>query len=271
MLFPILSQLTFWNSHRLPVLLQTEGAECGLACMAMVASYWGHRTDIPSTRRRFSVSMKGMNLKGMMAMANGLSLQTRALKLDLQHLPELKLPCVLHWDLNHFVVLKSVSAKRVVVHDPAVGERHMPIHEFAKHFTGIALELTPTAQFTPKEERQQFSLVSLMGHVIGLRRGLFQLLALGLALGMTGFALAGRRSVRTRYRPDPWGWPEWGVTACAVTTGATLVTMSVMAIPGLISPVDPIGWPAVPALAVAGILVSVLPAFIAPPAPGRTA
>ena len=97
------------------------------------------------------------------------------------------------------------------------------------------------------------------------------MLALGLALGMTGFALAGRRSVRTRYRPDPWGWPEWGVTVCAVTTGATLVTMSVMAIPGLISPVDPIGWPAVPALAVAGILISVLPAFISPPAPGRTA
>ena len=182
MLFPILSQLTFWNSHRLPVLLQTEGAECGLACMAMVASYWGHRTDIPSMRRRFSVSMKGMNLKGMMAMANGLSLQTRALKLDLQHLPELKLPCVLHWDLNHFVVLKSVSAKRVVVHDPAVGERHMPIDEFAKHFTGIALELTPSAQFEAKEERQQFSLFSLMGHVIGLRRSLLQVLALGLAL-----------------------------------------------------------------------------------------
>ncbi|MDK6080503.1 peptidase domain-containing ABC transporter [Massilia varians] len=178
----ILSQLAFWNSRRLPLLLQTEGAECGLACMAMVATYWGHRTDIPSMRRRFSVSMKGVNLKGLMAMASALSLQTRPLKLDIQHLPELKLPCVLHWDLSHFVVLKSVSAKHVVVHDPAVGERRMPIDEFAKHFTGIALELTPSAQFEAKEERQQFSLFSLMGHVVGLRRSLLQVLALGLAL-----------------------------------------------------------------------------------------
>lgn len=182
MQFPLLSQLTFWHSRRLPVLLQTEGAECGLACMAMLASYWGHRTDIPTMRRRFSVSMKGVNLKGLMAMASGLCLQTRPLKLDLQHLPELKLPCILHWDLNHFVVLKSVSAKYAVVHDPAVGERRMAMDEFARHFTGIALELTPTAQFEPKEECRQFSLFFLMGRVVGLRRSLIQVLALGLAL-----------------------------------------------------------------------------------------
>lgn len=182
MQFLPLSQLAFWNSQRLPLLLQTEAAECGLACVAMVASYWGHQIDIPTMRRRFSVSMKGINLKGLMAIACGLSLQSRPVKLDLQHLPELKLPCILHWDLNHFVVLKSVSAKHAVVHDPAVGERRMAMNEFAKHFTGIALELVPTAQFEPKEERQRFSLFSLMGRVVGLRRSLIQVLALGLAL-----------------------------------------------------------------------------------------
>ena len=178
----VFPRLAFWSSRRLPVLLQTEGAECGLACIAMVASYWGHKIDIPNMRRHFSVSMKGVTLKGLMAMAGSLSLQTRPLKLDLQHLPELKLPCILHWDLNHFVVLKSISARHVDVHDPAVGERRIAMDEFAKHFTGIALELVPTAQFQPKRERQQFSLFSLMGHVVGLRRGLFHILALGLAL-----------------------------------------------------------------------------------------
>jgi energy-coupling factor transport system permease protein len=94
------------------------------------------------------------------------------------------------------------------------------------------------------------------------------MLTLGFALGITGFDLAGRRSVRTRYRPDPWSWPEWGVTLCAAATAATLLAMSVAGVPGLIAPVDPLGWPAVPLLAVVGILVSVLPALIAPPAPG---
>ena len=95
------------------------------------------------------------------------------------------------------------------------------------------------------------------------------MLGVGLGLSVVGFALAGRRSARTRYRPDPWTWPEWGVSACAAITGATLVWLSVVGAVGLIAPVDPIAWPAVPALAVAGILVSVLPAYIAPPVPGR--
>lgn len=173
---------SFWRNQRLPVLLQTEAAECGLACLCMVASFWGHKTDIASMRRRFSVSLKGVTLKGLMAMAQGLALQTRPLKLDMEHLPELKLPCVLHWDMNHFVVLKSVSSTHAVIHDPAVGERRLPLAEFAKHFTGVALELTPTAEFTKKVEVQNYSLLSLMGRVIGLKRGLIQILLLGLAL-----------------------------------------------------------------------------------------
>lgn len=173
---------SFWRNQRLPILLQTEAAECGLACLCMVAGYWGHKTDIASMRRRFSVSLKGLTLKGLMAMAQGLALQTRPLKLDMEHLPELKLPCVLHWDMNHFIVLKSVSATHALIHDPAVGERRLPLAEFAKHFTGVALELTPTAEFTKKVEVQNYSLLSLMGRVIGLKRGLIQILLLGLAL-----------------------------------------------------------------------------------------
>ncbi len=124
-----------------------------------------------------------------MAMAQGLSLQTRPLKLDMQHLPDLKLPCVLHWDLNHFVVLKSVSRTYAVIHDPAVGERRLALAEFAKHFTGVALELTPTVQFSKKREVQEFSLLSLMGRVVGLKRGLTQLLLA--RIGLAGVRLGG--------------------------------------------------------------------------------
>lgn len=166
----------------MPVLLQTEAAECGLACLCMVATYWGHKLDIASMRRRFSVSLKGVTLKGLMTMAQGLALQTRPLKLDMEHLPDLKLPCVLHWNLNHFVVLKSVSSTHAVIHDPAVGERRLSLADVSKHFTGVALELSPGADFQKKQEVQHFSLISLMGRVIGLKRGLLQLLLLGLAL-----------------------------------------------------------------------------------------
>jgi ATP-binding cassette subfamily B protein RaxB len=133
-------------------------------------------------RQRFSVSLKGATLKGLMAMAQGLKLQPRPLKLEMQHLRELKLPAVLHWDMNHFVVLKTVSHTHAFIHDPGIGERRLPLDEVAKHFTGVALELTPTGDFSPKNESRDFPLLSLMGRVIGLRRGLGQVLLLGLAL-----------------------------------------------------------------------------------------
>jgi ATP-binding cassette subfamily B protein RaxB len=182
MKFHLSPDLAFWRTQRLPVLLQTEAAECGLACISMIASYWGHQIDIARMRRRFSVSLKGVTLKGVIAMAQGLSLSARPLKLDMQHLPDLKLPCVLHWDLNHFVVLKAVSGKNAIIHDPAVGERKLSLDDFAMHFTGVALELTPTEHFKKQHETQTFSMLSLMGRVVGLKHGLSQILLLGLAL-----------------------------------------------------------------------------------------
>jgi ATP-binding cassette subfamily B protein RaxB len=175
-------QLSFWRGERLPVILQTEAAECGLACIAMVASYWGHQIDLSRMRQRFSISLKGATLKGVMTMAQRLSLQPRPLKLEMQHLPELKLPAVLHWDMNHFVVLKRVTSIYAIIHDPGVGERRLALDEVSKHFTGVALELTPTGEFSSKNERRDISLLSLLGRVVGLRRGLGQILLLGLAL-----------------------------------------------------------------------------------------
>jgi ATP-binding cassette subfamily B protein RaxB len=175
-------QLTFWPTRRVPVILQTEAAECGLACIAMVASYWGHRTDLSSMRQRFCISLKGATLKGLMAMAQGLNLQPRPLKLEMEHLPQLRLPAILHWNMNHFVVMKGITSTHAYIHDPGVGERELLLVEVAKHFTGVALELTPTSEFLPKNERRDFSLISLMGRVVGLRRGLGQVLLLGLAL-----------------------------------------------------------------------------------------
>lgn len=173
---------SFWRHNELPVILQTEAAECGLACLCMVASYFGHRLDLASLRLRFSVSLKGATLKGLINMAQGLALQTRPLKLDMANLLQLKLPCVLHWDMNHFVVLKAASSTHALIHDPAIGVRRLPLAEFSKHFTGVALELQPTNEFAKKDDLQNFPLLSLMGRVSGLRRGMIQLILLGLTL-----------------------------------------------------------------------------------------
>ena len=171
-----------FSKRRLPMLLQTEGAECGLACLAMIASYHGLRTDLPTLRQRFSLSLKGATLADMVHMAGQLKLNPRALRLDMAQLGQLQLPCVLHWDLNHFVVLREISRGMAVIHDPARGQRRMPLADLNKHFTGVALELLPVADFQPRDERRAVGLRQLLGHVSGLKRSLGQIFALALAL-----------------------------------------------------------------------------------------
>ncbi len=178
----LLAQLNLGRHARLPVFLQTEAAECGLASLGMVACFHGHRIDLAGMRRRFTVSLKGATLAFIMQAAGRLDLAPRPLRLELDELPQLRAPCILHWDMNHFVVLKSADGRSAIVHDPAFGVRRLSMGELSKHFTGIALELAPTTRFRPAEERRSLRLGDLMGPVDGLKRSLSQVFALALTL-----------------------------------------------------------------------------------------
>jgi len=160
----------------------TEAAECGLASLAMVANALGYRCTLSELRQRFSLSLKGATLAQLIELAGRLGLEGRALRLELEELDQLRTPCILHWDLNHFVVLAKVDRERVVVLDPAHGERRMTMAEVSKHFTGVALELTPGADFKPKAEAPSISWLQLTGRMNGLWRALGLVLGLSLAL-----------------------------------------------------------------------------------------
>ena len=168
--------------RKVPIYLQTEASECGLCSLAMMADYHGYRTDLASLRLRFPISRKGATLESLIRIARALKLDSRPLKLDMHNLPQLRLPCIIHWDMDHFVVLVSISRRKAVVHDPAVGVRSFTMAEFSKHFTGVALELSPATDFSPADQKLHFTLRGLMGHITGLGRGLTQILLLALAL-----------------------------------------------------------------------------------------
>lgn len=181
------SLLNFGARHRLPIVLQTEVAECGLACLAMVAGYHGYDTDLINMRRRFSISSQGINLKSLMSIAVQIHLAPRAIRADTDELESAVLPCILHWSLNHFVVLKSITRNKYIIHDPAYGERQLNINEFNKHFTGVLLELTPTQEFKQLDERKTLKLSHFWSRLTGLKRSLTQVILLSLLLQL--FAL----------------------------------------------------------------------------------
>lgn len=177
----IYSRLEFHGRH-LPVILQSEAAECGLASLAMVSAYYGKHVDLPALRVKFAVSLKGSKLSDVVRYAEQLQLTARPLRIELDELRKLRVPCILHWDLNHFVVLKSANKKKICIHDPAYGKRWLTYDEVSRHFTGVALEFSPTTSFTTNSKPQSISIRNLIGRVHGLPRNLTIIFLMAAAL-----------------------------------------------------------------------------------------
>ena len=172
----------------LPVVRGAEAAECGLACMAMVARYHGHDVDLNGMRQRFSLSISGATLRSLMDLAGQMGFTTRALRVDVESLAKVAAPAILHWDMNHFVVLKAVRRDGVVIHDPAPGRRVVANAELSKHFTGVVLELGPTPGSKPLQARVPARLRDLWSRMDGLWLALAQILGLSVALQVAVFA-----------------------------------------------------------------------------------
>lgn len=169
-------------------LQQSEASECGLVCVAMVASAHGQSWELHELRRKLKPSSKGSTLRDVMGYAAALNFSTRPLKLDMDDLPQLRLPCILHWDMNHFVVLAKVGDRYATIVDPAVGRRRIALSDVSSHFTGIALELAPNTDFKPVQPASRLALSSLTGKVLGLNWSLLQIFSVALVLEL--FAIA---------------------------------------------------------------------------------
>ncbi|MDI2091655.1 peptidase domain-containing ABC transporter [Commensalibacter oyaizuii] len=177
-----LKNLKFGFRQTVPVILQVEAAECGLACLAMVMGYYKNYIDLATFRRRESISIKGITLQNIIDVAHRNNLSTRPLRLDMEELSKLKLPCILHWSLNHFVVLVSVKTNGIIINDPAHGQRKILWEEVSKEFTGVALELAPNENFVRKDDRNNLKLRDLFRRTDGLKSTLVLLFFASLGL-----------------------------------------------------------------------------------------
>jgi ATP-binding cassette subfamily B protein RaxB len=171
-----------FHRGRMPAILQSEASECGLACLAMIASKHGRRTSLAEARAKFTLSLKGMTLQHLIQAADTFGFASRPVRCDLDELDQLTLPAILHWDLNHFVVLARVGRRGVVLHDPAKGKRELTFETVSKHFTGVALELTPSPLFQKKTSVERLHISDLWSRIRGLSGSLWQLLMLSIVL-----------------------------------------------------------------------------------------
>jgi len=177
---PLLDRLQLGWGSRMPVILQTEASECGLACVAMLLAKHGTATDVATLRRRHGAVPQGMTLLDLARVAKAEQLTTRAVRVELSELKQLRLPAILHWNMGHFVVLSEIRGGKYHVIDPAHGERVFSQQEMSRNFTGVAMEAWPANDFVAKQEAQSVSLKALVGRVSGLWPTLWRVLAVSL-------------------------------------------------------------------------------------------
>ena len=174
--------LGFLTRSRVRLVRQTEIAECGLASLTMVANYHGLDIDLGTMRRRFAPSLRGAALKTLIGLADRIGLTPRAVKLPLEQLPNLHVPAVLHWDMNHYVVLERMKGDKALIHNPDGRSTWMPVAEVSDHFTGVALELRPSNDFQTGKQRERLKPSQLWQRMTGIKRALLQVLVLTLVL-----------------------------------------------------------------------------------------
>lgn len=173
---------------KVTLIRQTEVAECGLAVVAMIARFYGKQVSLSSLRRKHQTSSRGTTMRSLLATAEDMGLSSRAVKLPLESLSMLAVPAVLHWNLNHFVVLEQVRGRRALIHNPEGTSRWMQFDEVSNHFTGIAAEFSPNESFRLTKESEHLRFSQLWRNVSGLRRAIAQTVVLTLV--MQAFAIA---------------------------------------------------------------------------------
>lgn len=174
----ILKKLNLSLFRKVPIVIQTETAECGLACLAMICHYHGLQIDLLNLRSKYGYSTRGVTLANLIRIAESLNLKSRAISLDIEEIILLKTPCILHWDLDHFVVLVSANSKYITIHDPAFGRKKISYSEASNHFTGISLDLWPNVEFKPIKQKSNLKLINIIKNIHGFNHALFKIFCL---------------------------------------------------------------------------------------------
>lgn len=175
---------------------QSDSMQCGIACLAMVCGHYGRRESVESLSQICFATTQGVSLLGISQAAKELGFDSVCGRIATEKLSEATLPCILHWNQNHFVVLYKVSrnGKWYYVADPGKGKIKYDKTEFEQHWIGsqsgggakgIAMFLEPTSEFYAKQDaqpRKRRLWRFIVGYLMDYRRSFAQIL-LGLLLG----------------------------------------------------------------------------------------
>ncbi|MEU7829854.1 peptidase domain-containing ABC transporter [Nonomuraea sp. NPDC049129] len=178
--------------RRIPVILQNAATECGAACLAMVLSFHGRRTTVRELSDRLQVGRDGLSALAIVEAAREYGLRAKAFSLEPADLARVPMPAIVHWEFQHFVVVRRWTSSYVDVVDPGLGRRRLTPEEFDGGFTGVLLAFEPAPGFrrgrsgAGREWRREF-----LRTLLAKRKGLLaQVLAASALLQLLGLGMA---------------------------------------------------------------------------------
>lgn len=152
--WPALLRLGPRTSGRIPFITQLSSSDCGAACLSMVLGYYGRSSSVDSVRNALGSTAQGVTARQLADGARRLGLRARGVKLRLEQLQYAPRGTILHWEMNHFVVLDEVNKLGARILDPAVGPRRVTWKDLGERTTGVALLLEPGPDFVTNSASQ---------------------------------------------------------------------------------------------------------------------
>lgn len=144
-----------YSYAKVPIVMQLENVECGAACIAMILAYYGKWIPLEQVREDCGISRDGCSLTNMIHAAKRYGFDVHSYSCNLEHIVKrVQYPCIIHWNFNHFVVLKGFTRKGAVINDPALGKLTVTMEEFSSSFTGVYMTFGKTQQFLAGGKRQ---------------------------------------------------------------------------------------------------------------------
>ena len=174
--------------RRTPTILQMEALECGAACLAMILAYYGLWIPLEQLRVACGVSRDGSKAANILKAARRFGLVAKGFRKEPATLHELPMPCIIHWNFNHFVVLEGFDRGRVHINDPAVGRRQIDMTEFDAAFTGVVLAMVPSTEFKKAGSKPKASRI-LLRELSGSKQAVALLITISLALVVPGIVI----------------------------------------------------------------------------------
>lgn len=174
--------------RKVPTVLQMEATECGAASLSMIFAYYGKYIPLEQMRVETGVSRDGCNAKNIKRAAVKYGLEFRAFRKEPSDLLELPMPCIIHWNFNHFVVLEGFAGKYAYLNDPAVGRRKLSMEELDDGFTGVVMTFTKTDQFVKEKKKSRIG-AFIASRVKDQIPALIKLLYIGLLMVIPGLIL----------------------------------------------------------------------------------